>query len=151
MSRNVVVVRRFLAVAVAAVLAAGLTACGGTNSPDPTPITTQLAPMPFSGIDVAEVAFTDVTVNGNGALTGSADWGSPANDIDIYVTNTACRATDVFELDGGCTVMGHTTSSTAKPELLTLAVTQGTYRVWIANFGPGAESGTLRLTATVNR
>ena len=47
--------------------------------------------------------------------------------------------------------MGHTTSSTAKPELLTLAVTQGTYRVWIANFGPGSESGTLRLTATVNR
>ena len=153
MTRNVAVVRRFLRVAAVVVLGAGLAACGGgTTTPDTTTstVTTTLPTQPFSNLLAGEVAFAEVTINGAGVLTGTADWTFPSNDIDIYVTTPSCRAGDIVDL-AGCQVLGHTTAVTAKPERLTVNVTQGNYRVWVANFGPSSESGTLQMTATVSR
>jgi hypothetical protein len=150
MRRNNVVVPRPLALLVVALLATGLAACGGgTTSPDGD-VTTSLPTQPFSNLAPFEVGFAEVTINGTGLLTGTADWTSASNDIDIYVTAPSCRATDVFEL-ANCTAVGRTTAVTTKPEQLTVSVTQGNYRVWVANFGPTAETGTLRMTATVSR
>lgn len=136
------------------ILCAVLTACGGGGTTAPTPttstVTTTLPTQPFNGLAPDEAAFTDVTVNGTGVLTSTADWTFPTNDIDIYVTATSCRARSIIELVA-CPAMGRTTAVTAKPERLTVNVTQGVYRVWVANFGPTAESGTLQLTATVAR
>ena len=152
MTRNAAVVRRFLTVVAVAVLGAGLAACGGgTTTPDTTStLTTTLPTQPFSNLRAGEVAFAEVTINGTGVLTGTADWTFASNDIDIYVTAPSCRATDVNEL-AGCQALGNTIAVTTKPERLTVNVTQGNYRVWVANFGPGSESGTLQMTATVSR
>jgi hypothetical protein len=152
MPRNAVVVRRSLAPLAVALLATGLAACGGgPNSPDtPTTVTTTLPTQPFRNLAPGEVVFAEVTMNGAGVLTGTADWSSPSNDIDIYVTAPSCRAVDIFEL-ANCQALGLTTSVTAKPERLTVTLSQGNHRVWVANFGPGTETGTLQLTATVTQ
>lgn len=153
MTRNAAVVRRFLRVVAVAALGAGLAACGGgTTTPDTTTstVTTTLPTQPFSNLPPGAVAFAEVTINGTGVLTGTADWTFASNDIDIYVTAPSCRATDISEL-AGCQAVGRTTAVTAKPERLTVNVMQGNYRVWIANFGPSSESGTLQMTATVSR
>jgi hypothetical protein len=153
MTRNVAVARRFFMGVAVAVLAAGLTACGGgTTTPDTTTstVTTSLPTQPFANLAASEVAFAEVTINGTGVLTGTADWTFASNDIDIYVTAPSCRATDIVEL-ANCQAVGRTTAVSTKPERLTVNVTQGNYRVWVANFGPGSESGTLQMTATVSR
>lgn len=156
MSKNAVVVRRFLAVVTVVWMGVALSACGGgTTSPD-TPdttstITTTLPTQSFSGIAPGEVVFAEVTINGTGVLTGTADWTFPTNDIDIYVTAPSCRAADIIDLQSDCQAIGRTTAVTTKPERLTVNVTQGNYRVWIANFGSSSETGTLQMTATVSR
>ena len=147
------VARRFLTVVAVAGLGAGLAACGGgTTTPDTTTstVTTTLPTQPFSNLPAFAVAFAEVTINGPGVLTGTADWTFASNDIDIYVTTPSCRAGDIVEL-AGCQVLGNTSAVTTKPERLTVNVTQGNYRVWVANFGPSSESGTLQMTATVSR
>ena len=154
MSRNTVFGRLFRAVVTVAVLGGGAGACGGggdTTSPTSTStVTTTLPTQPFNRVAPDEVAATDVTINGTGVLTCTADWTFASNDIDIYVTPTSCVAGDIGSLLD-CPVMGRTTAVSTKPERLTVDVTRGNYRVWIVNYGPGAESGTLQLTATVSR
>lgn len=152
MTKNAAV-RRFLAVIAVTVLGAGLSACGGgTTSPDDTTstVTTTLPTQPFANLPAGAVAFAEVTINGTGVLTGTADWTFASNDIDVYVTSPSCRAGDILEL-ANCQAVGRTTAVTTKPERLTVNVTQGNYRVWVANFGPSSESGTLQMTATVSR
>jgi hypothetical protein len=150
---RIAVVRRFVTVVTVAALAAGLAACGGgTTTPDTdtSTVTTTLPTQPFANLPAGAVAFAEITINGTGSLTGTADWTFASNDIDVYVTAPSCRATDIVELTG-CQAVGRTTAVTTKPERLTVNVTQGNYRVWVANFGPSAESGTLQMTATVAR
>lgn len=142
-------------------VAAGLPACGGgdgggggggiTQPPPPSTVTTTLPTFTFQNVGAGTLAFTDVTVNGTGTLSGTADWTFAANDLDIYATATSCSATNVNNLQSGCAAIGRTTSVSSKPERLTVNVSAGSYRLWIANFGPGAESGTLQLSATVTR
>ena len=146
------VVRRSLSLLAVALVAMGLAACGnGTTSPDPeSQVTTSLPTQPFSNLAPFEVGFAEVTINGEGTLTSTADWTFVTNDIDIYVTPPSCRAADVAEL-ASCPVVGRTTAVTTKPEQLSVLVSRGNYRVWVANFGPSAESGTLRMTATVTQ
>src|SRR5262245_6581336 len=138
-------------------LAVGLTGCGGGGSnptPVPTPnpvVTTTLPTSTFIGIQPGEVRFTDVTVNVNGTLSATLDWTFSVNDLDIYVTSTSCSVLTTAGIQGLCTAMGRTTSSVTKPERLTVNVTQGTVRVWAANFGPQSESGTLSITVSGTR
>jgi hypothetical protein len=146
------VVRPCFAPLAVAFVAVGLAACGGgTTSPDTeSQLTTSLPTQPFSNLAPFEVGFAEVTINGAGTLTSTADWTFATNDIDVYVTPPSCRAADVAEL-ANCTIVGRTTAVTTKPEQLTVIVSRGNYRVWVANFGPSAESGTLRMTATVTQ
>ena len=144
-------VRRSLALLTVALLATGLAACGGgTTGPDDDDVTTNLPTQPFSNLAPFEVGFAEVTINGSGVLTSIADWTFATNDIDIFVTAPSCRAADVFEL-ANCQAVGRTTAVTTKPEQIAVNVTSGNYRVWVANFGPSTETGTLRMTATVAR
>lgn len=160
MSRSAVLARIPAAVA-AFVLVAGLSACGGgggTTSPSnnggstgPTTVTTTLPTFTFNSVPPGVVVFTDVSVNGSGTLSATADWTFASSDVDIYVTATNCAATNTVNLQSGCTALGRTTATATKPERLTVNVAQGNYRLWIANFGPSTESGTLQATATVTR
>ena len=146
------VVRRSLSLFAVALVAIGLVACGGgTTSPDAgSEFTTSLPTQPFSNLAPLEVGLAEVTMNGMGTLTSTADWTLATNDIDIYVTAPWCEAAHVAEL-ASCDIVGRTTAVTAKPEQLSVIVGEGNYRVWVANFGPSAESGTLRMTATVTQ
>lgn len=146
-------VRRFVTLVTLGAVAMGLAACGGgTTSPDDTTstVTTTLPTQPFANLPAGAVAFAEVTINGTGVLTGTADWTFPSNDIDVYVTAPSCQAGDIAQLMS-CAAVGRTTAVTTKPERLTVNVIQGNYRVWVANFGPSSESGTLQMTATVSR
>jgi hypothetical protein len=152
--------RRVSALAGALAMAAALSACGGgsdggsgntTTGSSGGPVTTTLPTYTFTGVPSGSLASTDVTVNGTGTMTAVANWTFSSNDIDIYITSTTCNATNISNIQSGCTNVGRTTSTFAKPETLTVNVNAGNYRVWIANFGPGSESGTLAVSATVTR
>ena len=138
----------------------GLAACGGsdgggttptTTPPAPTTTTQTLQPLTFTGLTNGEVRSADFTITGTGTMTSNVNWTFSSNDVDIFVTSTACNATNTTNLQTGCTAIGKTTSVVAKPETLTVNVSSGGYRIWVANFGPGAESGTLTVSATVTR
>jgi hypothetical protein len=161
MSTSAVFARIPAAVAAVA-LVAGLSACGGgggttspsntgSTTPPPSTVTTTLPTFTFNSIAPGVVVFTDVSVNGTGTLSLNADWTFSTSDIDVYVTATSCGATNINNLQSACAAVGRTVSTTAKPERLTVNVNQGNYRLWIANFGPSTESGTLQATATVTR
>lgn len=131
------------------ILAALLTACEGGSASLSSTATP--APKAFHALEPDDVAFVEVTVDAASVLTASADWTLASNDIDIYVTRRSCVAWNVVDLAGRCAALARTTAATAKPERLTVDVTRGTYRVWVANFGRSVESGTLQATATVAR
>ena len=161
MSRSAVFARVPAAVAAVA-LVAGLSACGGgggttspSNSggsnPPPSTVTTTLPTFTFNSVPPSVVVFTDVAINGTGTLSLTADWTFASSDIDVYVTATSCAATNITNLQSSCAAIGRTVSTAAKPERLTVPVAQGNYRLWIANFGPATESGTLQASATVTR
>ena len=156
MSRSTLFTRISTAVAAFA-LVAGLSACGGGGDPvippvtTPPQVTTTLPTFTFNSVPPGVVVFTDVSINGTGTLTLTADWTFSSSDIDVYVTSTACGATTTNNLQSGCTAIGRTTATATKPERLNVSVSPGNYRLWIANFGPSTESGTLQASATVTR
>lgn len=119
---------------------------GGTTTGPPTPTRIVLGTLSFS-LGVEEGAFADATITGSGSgtLDATANWTFASNDVDIYITNTSCA--NVFL--GSCPFLAKADSTTAKPERVTLNVSAGnTYRVWVVNFGPGTESGTLEVGLT---
>lgn len=147
---------------VAFALVAGLSACGGgggTTTPSnnsggtqpPSTVTNTLPTFTFNSVPPGVAVFTDVTISGTGTMSLTADWTFSSSDIDLYVTSTACAATNVTNLQSSCTAIGRTTATATKPERLTVNVSQGSYRLWVANFGPSTESGTLQASATVSR
>lgn len=162
MSRSTASTRISSAIA-AFILVAGLSACGGGgNGPTgntggssggggSTTVTNTLPTFTFNSIPPGVVVFTDVSINGTGTMSLTADWTFSSSDIDIYVTATSCAATTTNNLQSGCSAIGRTTAVATKPERLTVNVNQGNYRLWIANFGPATESGTLQASATVTR
>ena len=144
--------RRWLALSAAL----ALVACGGgystptpvpTPTPTPTPAPSPLPTFTFTDLSQNTAVYTDVNVTQNAILSAVADWTSPGDDIDIVFTDTSCDRTDARTIvQGRCTVNARTSSSTAKPERLNADVTPGIVRVYILNWGPGTESGTLQLT-----
>ncbi len=150
--------RSVVGVPVGLVLAVGLSGCGGGDSGStpagpsaPQTITTTLPTSTFVGIRPGEVRFVDVSVSVTGTLRATLDWTFPSNDLDIYVTTPSCTAVTTSGIQSLCSVAGRTTSTAAKPELLSVSVTPGNVRVWAANFGPRSESGTLAITVSGTR
>jgi hypothetical protein len=144
-------------------LAALLPACGGggggstpSTLPPAQPTRTQIAAASFvvAGTDeanaagfVVDVATLPVAVSGQGTVEIVADWTFASNDIDILFYNGSCSAAQAIR--GQCTIANQTTSTTAKPERLTITgVPAGNYTVGIANYGRTGESGTLQVFLT---
>jgi hypothetical protein len=123
----------------------------GSSSPTPvstpTPNTTNLPPLNFSNVEINGVFISDVKVTVTGTLIAVVDWTLASNDIEIYVTDPTCNETLARVVRQSCTLLGSTDSPTAKPKRLTMNISPGVYRVYVANFGPaGAESGTLQIS-----
>jgi hypothetical protein len=143
-----------LALALSAIL--GLGACGGNNStptpvptptPTPTPAPSPLPTFTFTGLAQNQAVPTDVNVTENSVLSAVADWTLASDDIDIVFTDASCNRTDARTIvQGFCTVSARTNSFTNKPERLSADVSPGIVRVYVLNWGPSTESGTLQLT-----
>jgi hypothetical protein len=136
-------------------LAAALVGCGGgygspnpipSPTPTPTPAPSPLPTFTFTGISQNQAVFTDVSVTAPSVLAATADWTFANDDIDVVYTDTSCSRSDARTIvQGFCNVQARTNSFN-KPERLSANVGAGTVRVYVLNFGPGTESGTLQLT-----
>jgi hypothetical protein len=127
------------------VLSWGVLGCGSTlTSPDTT---NNLPIFTLTNIDINGTFLTDVKVTVTGTLLAEVDWSFPANDIEIFVTDTTCTYTRAREVRQFCTLLGQTSTPAAKPKILTMSIHPAIYRVFVANFGPvGPDSGTLQIS-----
>ena len=130
-----------------AVLGMILPSCGGdSGTGSTTPSRTVVGSRSFS-LGVLEAMALDVSITGSGSgtLDATANWSFAADDVDLYVTSTGCANF----LTDNCSVQAQANSTTNKPERLTLTVTAGNnYRIWVVNFGPGFETGTVEVGLT---
>lgn len=95
----------------------------------------------------ADVAVGSFTLPEGGTVEIVADWGSAANNIDIFLYLGNCGP--VQASSGVCAIANRTTNATSKPERLNvIGVPSGTYTVGFANFGPTDESGTFEIHVT---
>jgi hypothetical protein len=135
-------------------------ACGGGGSTPTSPsttspgtsstVTTTLPAQVFTSLASNEARYLDVQVNVTGTLEATADWTFRSDDLDIYVTSPGCIGVTAEDLSAarGCAVLAKADGTLSKPEHLTMSVTPGMLRIWVASFGPQAESGTLLVTVT---
>jgi len=138
-------------------LALGLAGCGSTTGPDATPTRHLVAQGTFSSVlgtpaakvagfnaDAAVVPFATTTA---GTLDVKADWTSASNNIDLFVFTSPCTATQA--ISGDCTELSRTSSTTTKPEQLSVpGFAAGSYVLAIANFGSTTEAGTYEIYST---
>jgi hypothetical protein len=147
-------------------LAVFLPACGGGGgggnnptpvaTPTPGPTRTQIAGGNFTVVGLPEanragfnvdVAAGPVSVSGAGTVEIVADWTFASNDVDILFFNGACTSAQAVR--GQCSIANRTTSTSAKPERLTITgVPAGNYSVGFANYGATAESGNYQVFLT---
>lgn len=160
--------RRPVMLAAALALAAILPACGGGSSgggnspttlpPAPQPVRTQIAGGNFTlaGTDqlagarlgfLVDFGTTPISVSGAGTLEIVADWTFASNDVDVLLYNGSCSSLQAAL--GQCPVANRTTSTTTKPERLTITgVPAGNYSVGFANYGRTSESGNFQVFLT---
>jgi hypothetical protein len=126
----------------------GAVGCGNASPTSaPTPNTMNLPPINFNNVAINGVFISDIKVTVTGTLIAIADWTLASNDIEIYVTDPTCNETLARVVRQSCTLLGRTDSPTAKPKRLTMNISPGIYRIFVANFGPaGAESGTVQIS-----
>ena len=130
---------------------AALGACGkGTTGPS-GPTRTVIGTQSGTVQSFAAVAHP-VQAGSSGTMDATVDWGSAANDFDIFITSNSCSTSSLVDLVAGVGSCSHITSaesSNLKPERVTWAGTGGTtYKIWIANFGLSADSYTLTAGVT---
>jgi hypothetical protein len=146
-------------------LAVALPACGGggggggNNTPStlpPAPVRTQILGGGFTLASVADanragfaidIGTTPLVISGGGTLEIIADWTFASNDVDIIVYSSSCTSDQAVR--NQCPIANRTTSTTTKPERLTITgVPSGTFALGFANYGPGAESGSYQVFLT---
>jgi hypothetical protein len=134
-------------------LGLGLAACGGggggSSPAAPTvsqPVRSVIGQTNWTA-EAGTAARVDAVFAVAGTMDVTANWTFTSNDVDIYVTSTACAVHQDL-LANRCTLLARADGVSTKPERLTLAVQQGTLRIWLANFGPTNESGNVEIGLT---
>ena len=142
------------------VLLVGLSACGGSTGPDPvtpTPMPSLarfvLLQGPWPALDPGDFALADITFSTPGVGQATLNWTFASNRVSVVIfSGLTCTQDDfvAFITNGSaaaCTPLGSTLASTTKPAVVTFNIAQAQgARVYVVNFGPTAESGTLLLT-----
>jgi hypothetical protein len=130
----------------AALALAGLVACG-EDAGSPTRPVPAPGVQSFGDLRPQEARYVEVPVTVAATLRAQVDWASSANDLDLYLTPSSCGELTALDLfTARCTVLARAVNGNIKPEVLNADVRPGSLRVWVVNFGPGAESGTLAVT-----
>ena len=99
----------------------------------------------FSGLARFRTFTADFSVPTSGTLHITVDWTSPADDLDLVLSNPACDA--IAFAAGACKIFA-IEQSNLKPARLTLATTATGYRLFVVNRGPSEETGTVVVTVT---
>ena len=77
----------------------------------------------------------------------TADWTFATNDVDVAIARGDCTF-DQFEA-AQCEILAMTISTTTKPERASVpSAAVGTYTLFVANFGPTAESISYQIVLT---
>ena len=118
-------------------------------SPSPTarPTTrTVLATLSFT-LPPGSATFNSLDGIGPGTVDAQVDWGSAANDINLYATDLACPG--FVELRAGqCRVLAQAVTS-AKPERLTFVhAALGDFRIWVHNASANTETVQVEIGVT---
>ena len=132
-----------------------LSACGGDPvvgptpppPPPPPPAPVVLIQQPGFSLDAEFMARRMFTTNRAGALEATADWTFATNDVDVAIARGDCTF-DQFEA-AQCEILAMTISTTTKPERASVpSAAVGTYTLFVANFGPTAESISYQIVLT---
>jgi hypothetical protein len=125
--------------------AASMAGCSSGNSASfpPTVATATVfdSEVPFKDLARFQVFATDFTVP-DGTLQITVDWGAATDDLDIVLSNPAC---DALSLAAGLCKILASEKTNVKPERITMATTATSYRLFVVNMGPQAESGTVTV------
>lgn len=115
----------------------------------PAPARTVIGNFTFSlgPQEVSEPVEITVTGTGAGTVDATAQWTLATNDIDLYLTDRNCNATSFVTL-ASCTVLAQANAVTTKPEVINQQLSAGVYRLFVHNFGPGSDGGTLVIGFT---
>lgn len=138
-----------------------LSGCGGPQNPTPSPspsVSPSPSPSPTSrtildsrtvAVPARGSAFVSVDRSPAGAVDVRVDWGSAANDLNVFVSDPACVGFPDL-LAGSCRVLAESRSTSAKPERLNFNVTGASndFIVWIQNTSGSAEQAPLEVGLT---
>jgi hypothetical protein len=139
-----------------------LSGCGGPQNPTPSPspsASPSPSPSPSTSRTILDSrtvavpargsAFVSVDRSPAGAVDVRVDWGSAANDVNVFVSDPACVGFPDL-LAGNCRVLAESRSTTAKPERLNFNVTGASndFIVWIQNTSGSAEQAPLEVGLT---
>jgi hypothetical protein len=123
-----------------------LTGCsGGRDLLVPVTDTVFHYEQEFSGLARLRVFTADFSVPTSGTLHIAVDWSSPADDLDLVLSNPACDA--VTFAAGACKIFA-IEQSNLKPAQLSLPTTATGYRLFVVNRGPSEETGKVVVTVT---
>ena len=118
-----------------------------TPTPPPPPVTRVVAEGAFAGLGrfiLAEVPFSTPE---RGDIAVTVDWTFETDDVDIFLVKGSCTV-DEFN-NGTCLFETLSTSSTAKPEMLSLSGAEAAdYSLYIGNRGPDEEAVSYVVTLT---
>ena len=131
--------------AAALAVAGGTPGCGsGTAANFPPSVTTSTvfeSEVPFAGLPRFQLVATDFTVPA-GTLEITVDWASATDDLDLVLSNPAC---DTLGFAAGLCKVLASERTNVKPARITMATTATSYRLFVVNMGPQAESGTITV------
>jgi hypothetical protein len=145
---------RILSSVLAGALLAGLTACGGGDTPGgptqspaptPTPCTQSTLDSDAESIDAKTLIYFDFSVPTNGRLDTTLDWTFTTSQMGFYVVPANTCTLAEFNTRS-CTFLVRSEASTLKPKKVsTPNFTAGNYRWIVGNFASVTESYSLQV------
>ena len=134
-------------------LLAGLTACGGGDTPGgptpptptPTPCTQSTLDSDAESIDAKTLIYFDFSVPNNGRLDTTLDWTFTTSQMGFYVVPANTCSLAEFNARS-CTFLVRSEASTTKPKKVsTPNFAAGNYRWIVGNFASVTESYSLQV------
>ena len=135
----------------AAALVATLAACETTPLAPTTPgelVTDVVADEVFAGMGPATTRMLSLNLSQRGTLELTATWQDPANTVLVVLTEARCRDLDLLGTSDCRARPARSHETRQDRETAVYREAAGSYRLWVVNRGPGADTVavTARLT-----